>query len=119
MVWCRGHHAKALAQSQHRGPAPVSLAACQAQVGKQAIANENLGEDAMRRGFSGLNMPANFVRKLLPAVRAGRTVLLYGPPGNEKTSVGSRIADMFRWKASMPGGRRAGVRSRWRAENSR
>lgn len=88
--------AEAMAQSQYLGPAPVSLAAFQAQVGRQAIANENLVEDVMRRGFAGLSMPANFVRKLLPAVRAGRTVLLYGPPGNGKTSVGSRIADMFR-----------------------
>ena len=56
----------------------------------------------MLRGFSGLSMPANFVRKLLPAVRAGRTVLLYGPPGNGKTSVGSRIADMFRHVVYVP-----------------
>ena len=88
--------AEAMAQSQYIGPAPVSLAAYQAQVRKQAIANENLRGDAMSKAFHGLNMPPGFVRKLLPAVRAGRTVLLYGPPGNGKTSVGSRIADMFR-----------------------
>ena len=94
--------AEALAQSQYLGPAPVSLSAFQAQVSRQAIANENLVEDAMLQGFSGLSMPANFVRKLLPAVRAGRTVLLYGPPGNGKTSVGSRIADMFRHVVYVP-----------------
>ena len=87
--------AEAMAQSQYIGPAPVSLAAFQAQVRKQAIANENLRADAMRDAFAGLTMPPGFVRKLLPAVRAGRTVLLYGPPGNGKTSVGSRIAGMF------------------------
>lgn len=63
--------ADAMAQSHYLGPAPVSLPAFQAQVKKQAIANENLAEDAIRRGFSSLSMPANFARKLLPAVLPG------------------------------------------------
>ena len=88
--------AEAMARSQYLGPAPVSLASFQSQVGKQAIANEDVRAGAMGQGFSGLSMPANFTRKLLPAIRAGRTVLLYGPPGNGKTSVGSRIAELFR-----------------------
>ena len=49
----------------------------------------------MADGFAGLNVPYNFVRKLVPAVSAGRTLLLYGPPGNGKTSVGTRIAGLF------------------------
>ena len=92
----RAAAAEALSQSQYLGPAPVSLAAFQAQVRKQAITNENLGEEALREGFAGLIVPSNYVRKLLPAVRAGRTVLLYGAPGNGKTSIGTRIATLFR-----------------------
>lgn len=88
--------AEALAQSQYLGPAPVALAAFQAQVKKQAIANENLGEETLQEGFSGLSVSSQYVRKLLPAVRAGQTVLLYGPPGNGKTSIGIRIAHLFR-----------------------
>jgi len=92
----RAAAAEALSQSQYLGPAPVSLTAFQAQVRKQAITNENLGEEALREGFAGLIVPSNYVRKLLPAVRAGRTVLLYGAPGNGKTSIGTRIATLFR-----------------------
>jgi hypothetical protein len=88
--------AEALAQSQYLGPAPVSLAAFQQQVRKQLITKENLQEKALRAGFEGLIVPDNYVRKLLPAVRSGRTVLLYGPPGNGKTSIGTRIASLFR-----------------------
>jgi hypothetical protein len=88
--------AEALSQSQYLGPAPVSLVAFQQQVRKQLITKENLQEKALRAGFEGLIVPDNYVRKLLPAVRSGRTVLLYGPPGNGKTSIGTRIATLFR-----------------------
>jgi hypothetical protein len=88
--------AEALAQSAYLGPAPVSLAAFQAQVKKQAIRNENLREKTLKEGFAGMIVPQNYIRKLLPAVRSGRTILLYGPPGNGKTSIGTRVAKLFR-----------------------
>jgi hypothetical protein len=88
--------AEALAQSQYLGPAPVSLAAFQSQVRKQAIRNENLREQTLRDGFAGMIVPQNYIRKLLPAVRSGRTILLYGPPGNGKTTIGTRISKLFR-----------------------
>ncbi len=92
----RAAAAEAAAQSAYLGPAPVCLPAYQAQVRKQAIRNENLREGDFRAGFADLNVPDAYVRKLLPAVRAGRTILLYGPPGNGKTSIGMRIAKLFR-----------------------
>jgi hypothetical protein len=88
--------ADALAQSAYLGPAPVSLTAFQSQVRKQAIGNENMREENFRQGFADLNVPDVYVRKLLPAIRAGRTILLYGPPGNGKTSIGTRISKLFR-----------------------
>jgi hypothetical protein len=92
----RSAAAEAFSRSQYLGPAPVSLTAFQEQVRKQAVTNENFGEQALQEGFAGLIVPSNYVRKLLPAVRAGRTVLLYGAPGNGKTSIGKRIAALFR-----------------------
>jgi len=92
----RAAAADAMAQSQYLGPAPVSLTSYQAQIRKQAIRNENIREPAFRGGFADMNVPDAYVRKLLPAVRAGRTILLYGPPGNGKTSIGTRIAKLFR-----------------------
>ena len=35
------------------------------------------------------------IRRLLPAINAGRSVLLYGPPGNGKTTLSTRIAGLF------------------------
>jgi energy-coupling factor transporter ATP-binding protein EcfA2 len=88
--------ADALAQSQYLGPAPVPLVAFQQQVKKQTITNENLQENTLRESLAGLMVRPKYVRRLLPALRAGRTVLLYGPPGNGKTSICTRLATLFR-----------------------
>jgi len=82
-------------QSQYLGPAPVSLASFQAQVVKQRITNEIVDPDMLRAAFRGLVLSDQIINRLVPAVSAGRTVLLYGPPGNGKTSIGTRIAALF------------------------
>jgi hypothetical protein len=86
---------EALARCSYLGPAPVSLESFRAQVEKQAISNEKLSEEALRQGFADLIIPPNYFRKLLPAVRAGRTILLYGPPGNGKSTIGARLGKLL------------------------
>jgi hypothetical protein len=93
---------EALEQSLYMGPAPVSLTAWQEQLGKQRIANEALDIDAMRKGFAGLVVPDHYLRKLLPAVNAGRSVLMFGPPGNGKTTLATRIASLFKDVVHIP-----------------
>jgi hypothetical protein len=93
---------EALAQNQYLGPAPVSLEAYTAQVLRQTIKNERLEMATLQAGFSGLQVGEHYLRKLLPAVNAGQTVLLYGPPGNGKTSIGLRIASVFRQPVYVP-----------------
>jgi energy-coupling factor transporter ATP-binding protein EcfA2 len=87
--------ASALAQTQYLGPAPVPLAAYQVQVRRQSIKSGFLKAEALRAGFAGLELSEMYIRKLLPAINAGRTVLLYGPPGNGKTTVTARIAALL------------------------
>ncbi len=87
---------EALDQNLYLGPAPVSLAVYQEQIEKQRITNEMLEEDRLREGFAGLVVPEQMIRRLLPAINAGRSVLLYGPPGNGKTTLSTRIAGLFK-----------------------
>jgi hypothetical protein len=92
----------ALEQNQYIGPAPVSLAAFQAQVVRQSIRRENLDINALRSSLDGLVVNDRYVRQLLPAVNAGQTTLLYGPPGNGKTSIGRIVASLFREPVYIP-----------------
>lgn len=87
---------EALEQSVYLGPAPVSLTAYREQIEKQRITNEMMDEDTLRGGFRGLVVPEHMFRRLLPAINAGRSVLLYGPPGNGKTTLSTRIAALFK-----------------------
>lgn len=93
---------EALDQNLYIGPAPVSLAAYREQIEKQRITNEMLGEATLRGGFDGLVVPEQMIRRLLPAINAGRSVLLYGPPGNGKTTLSTRIAGLFRDPVYIP-----------------
>ena len=72
------------------------------QIEKQRITNEMLDEAALRRGFAGLVVPEQMIRRLLPAINAGRSVLLYGPPGNGKTTLSTRIAGLFKNPVYIP-----------------
>ncbi|HEX3861212.1 MAG TPA: hypothetical protein VHY35_05920 [Stellaceae bacterium] len=87
---------EALEQNLYLGPAPVSLTAYQEQIEKQRITNEMLDEETLRGGFAGLVVPDQMFRRLLPAINAGRSVLLYGPPGNGKTTLSTRISALFK-----------------------
>ena len=93
---------EALAHNLYVGPAPVPLDAYQAQILRQRITNEVTDAAAFRKCFEGLIIPEHFLRKIGPAVNAGRTVLLFGPPGNGKTTIATKIAGLFKHIVYIP-----------------
>jgi predicted ATPase with chaperone activity len=92
----------ALHQNQYVGPAPVPLADFCEQIGLQRISNERIDQAAIERVFGDLTISNEMVERLGPAINSGRSILLYGPPGNGKTSVAERVATLFRTVVYIP-----------------
>jgi hypothetical protein len=86
---------EALKKSQYAGPAPVSIEAFCARTQLQKITNETVELEGMKAAFGDLVVSDAFMERLGPALNAGRAILLYGPPGNGKTSVALRLQKVF------------------------
>lgn len=91
-----------LEQSQYVGPAPVTLTDFRTKVEQQRIANEHVDREALLRSLSELVLPAKLVARLGPAVNSGRSILLYGPPGNGKTCIAEAIGGVFEQTIHVP-----------------
>ena len=85
----------ALGLSQYAGPAPVSLEDFAHRVQLQKITNELVTWERIRDAFSGLTIGERFIEQVGPAVNSGLAILLYGPPGNGKTSIALRLGSIF------------------------
>ena len=88
--------ADALELSQYIGPVPVSLASYYEQIRKQPLIGERVEKDAIDRGLAEYVVPRSLVRRLGQAVNSARAMLLYGAPGNGKTTIGEIIGGVFK-----------------------
>jgi len=86
---------QALRQSQYIGPAPVSLDAFCRQIGLQSIHDERVTHARLIESLEGLVLSQSLIEKLGPAMNSGLSILLYGPPGNGKTSIAERSSRLF------------------------
>lgn len=81
----------ALAQSEYYGPMPVPLERYKAQVKAQSVKNISITRQLLIKSMGHLILPPNLLDQLGPAVGSGRSVLMYGPPGNGKSSIAEGI----------------------------
>ena len=81
----------ALNQSEYYGAMPVPLDAYKAQAKRQSIRDINLTRDMLTKSMGHLILPDGLIDQLGPAVGSGRSVLMYGPPGNGKSSIAEGI----------------------------
>lgn len=86
---------QAMEQSQYVGPTPVSLDQFIGLVERQKVTNRIVRPTMIREAVEGLTIESAFLEKLGPALNSGRPILMYGPPGNGKTSVARRFAGIF------------------------
>lgn len=81
----------ALSQSEYYGAMPVPLALYSEQMKRQSVRNIRLSRPELMVGMGHLILPDDLIDNLGPAVTSGRSILMYGPPGNGKSSISNGI----------------------------
>jgi predicted ATPase with chaperone activity len=82
------HRAReAFEQCRYVGPAPVPLEAYVKQCHLQAVAGSECSAEALQEAFHDLIIRPSLLEELGPAVCSGKSIFIYGPPGNGKTMI--------------------------------
>ena len=92
----------ALAQSEYFGAMPVPLDIYREQMKRQSIRNIQITREQLTKAMGHLVLPPELLGNLGPAVSAGRSILMYGPPGNGKSSISNGIRDALGDKIYVP-----------------
>lgn len=87
---------EALEQCQWVGAAPVPLDQFATQMSAQSIRGERLSSEMLNRVFRDLTLSPHLMEQIGPAVNSGASLLLYGPPGNGKSSIAEAICEAYR-----------------------
>ncbi len=81
----------ALSQSEYYGAMPIPLADYAVQMKRQSVRDIRLTRDQLIGAMGHLILPPDLLDHLGPAVTSGRSILMYGPPGNGKSSISNGI----------------------------
>ena len=92
----------ALSQSEYFGAMPVPLAVYREQIKRQSIRNIQVTREQLTSAMGHLILPNELLDHLGPAVSAGRSILMYGPSGNGKSSISNGIRDAMGDKVYVP-----------------
>lgn len=83
----RNRAREAFEQCRYVGPAPVPLEAYVRQCLQQTVTGTVCDPESLREAFAELIIRPGLLDELGPAVCSGKSIFIYGPPGNGKTMV--------------------------------
>jgi predicted ATPase with chaperone activity len=86
---------EALDRNQYVGPMPVPFKEYVALVKEQTVKAAQVTPDQVYRALSDLELSRSIRRMIGAAVNGGHSILLYGKPGNGKSSIAKRITNML------------------------
>ena len=78
-------------QCAYIGPAPVPIEDYIEQTYRQAVTGISCSPEPLRATFSHLVIKEDLFSALGPAIVSGRSVFIYGPPGNGETAMTQAI----------------------------
>ena len=81
--------------SRYVGPAPVPFETFRRWVALQEVELVRISEPELRAVLDGISVADAMLELLGPAINSGRSLFLYGGPGNGKTLLAERIAEVF------------------------
>ena len=84
-----------LDHSTYVGPAPVSLDSYRKMTKMQSIGEIKVGPHQVKDALADMVVGKDMIELLGPAVNTGRSLFLYGPPGNGKTMLSEHVATLL------------------------
>ncbi len=85
----------AFEQCKYLGPAPVSLDDYVKQCLRQSVVGLTCTATALVDAFENMIIRPNLLQELGPAVCSGRSIFIYGPPGNGKTMIAKGLGNFL------------------------
>jgi energy-coupling factor transporter ATP-binding protein EcfA2 len=82
-------------RSQYVGPVPVPIHYYARGIELQTQVRRKVADTEVIDSIKHLVLPANFHRRVGPAINSGNSLFLYGPPGNGKTTIAQCIAGLI------------------------
>ncbi|MCC6615395.1 MAG: ATP-binding protein [Anaerolineae bacterium] len=86
---------EAIERSQYAGPAPVTLDQYIAAMHAQNREKNIIHEEQLRQVLRDMVISEEMLGRIGPAVNSGKSIFLYGPPGNGKTTIAETVGRLI------------------------
>ena len=93
---------EAFERNTYAGPCPITLQDYSFAMKRQSIRNVVVTREELIEAFSGLVFSQETLDQVGPAVNSGRSIFLFGPPGNGKTTIAEVSATLLGGNVYVP-----------------